>query len=177
MPSLIVTLRGPDRPGLVGAVSDVVQMHGGNWLESRMARLAGHFAGIVQIDVNDDHVDQLVTDLRDLSNQGLNVVVELDNAESSAAESVQVVTLNLIGSDRPGIVREVTRALASRTVNVEDLHTECVDAPMTGERLFKTIARLGLPAGVTMEQVQDDLEQIALDLMVDITLAKPDSDS
>lgn len=175
MPSLIITLLGADRPGLVGTVSDVVQKHGGNWLESRMAHLAGQFAGIVQVDVTDDHVEQLVTELQALSNQGLNVVVETDTVGSKSAESDQLVALNVVGADRPGIVRQVTQVLSKRAVNVEEFHTECVDAPMSGERLFKAVAQLGLPEGVTMEQVQDDLEQIALDLMVDITLAKTES--
>jgi glycine cleavage system regulatory protein len=171
MPSLIITVLGPDRPGLVGTVSDVIQQHGGNWLESRMAHLAGQFAGIVQVEVDDDHADQLVGGLRALSDIGLHVVVETDSSTESADESKQLVTLNLIGGDRPGIVREVTLVLAQRSVNVEEFHTECVDAPMSGERLFKATAQLRIPDGLTIEQLQDDVEQIALDLMVDITLA------
>ena len=49
MTDLVLTLIGPDRPGLVEAVAEVVAAHGGNWLESRMARLAGKFAGILRI--------------------------------------------------------------------------------------------------------------------------------
>ena len=49
MNSLVLTLIGPDRPGLVERVSDVVASHGGNWLESRMAHLAGQFAGKLDI--------------------------------------------------------------------------------------------------------------------------------
>ncbi len=47
MADLVLTLIGPDRPGLVEAVAEPIAAHGGNWLESRMAHLAGQFAGIV----------------------------------------------------------------------------------------------------------------------------------
>ena len=51
MPDLVLTLIGPDRPGLVEAVAEVIAGHGGNWLESRMAHLAGQFAGILRVEV------------------------------------------------------------------------------------------------------------------------------
>ena len=51
MPTLVLTLIGPDRAGLVEAVAAVVADHGGNWLESRMSRLAGQFAGILEVEV------------------------------------------------------------------------------------------------------------------------------
>jgi len=172
MPSLIITVLGPDRPGLVETVSDVVQQNGGNWLASRMAHLAGQFAGVVQVEVADENSDQLVSELRALSDKGLHVVVESDNSVPAVDDAAQLVTLNLIGGDRPGIVREVTQVLARRSVNVEEIQTDCVGAPMSGDRLFKANARLRIPDGLTVEQLQEDLEQIALDLMVDITLAK-----
>ena len=50
MASLILTIVGPDRPGLVRALSEAVAARGGSWLESRMARLAGQFAGIVLVE-------------------------------------------------------------------------------------------------------------------------------
>ena len=64
--SLILTVIGPDRTGLVEAVARHVTAHGGNWLESRMARLAGKFAGILRVQVPDEQVDELTSALRDL---------------------------------------------------------------------------------------------------------------
>ena len=45
--SLVFTVIGPDRPGLVGHLAATVADHDGSWLESRMAVLAGQFAGAV----------------------------------------------------------------------------------------------------------------------------------
>ena len=80
------------------------------------------------------------------------------------------VKLDLLGADRPGIVQSVSGALAQRGVNVDELVTECVDAPMSGELLFKATANLSVPRDVDLEALRGRIEAIAADLMVDITL-------
>ena len=45
------TVIGRDRPGLVQRLASLVADHGGNWLESRMSRLGGEFAGILRLTV------------------------------------------------------------------------------------------------------------------------------
>lgn len=169
MPSLVVTLVGPDRPGLVGAVSDVVRKHGGNWMESRMSHLGGQFAGIVLIEMQ-EAPDAMLASLKALDQQGLTVVATVDTGTSTEPEGTSVLTLNLVGNDRPGIVREISQILASSSVNVEELETECSDAPMSGGRIFKATARLKLPADLSEEALQHALERIAADLMIEFSL-------
>ncbi len=168
MPSLVMTLIGTDRTGLVDSVAETVAAHGANWLESRMAHMAGQFAGILRVDVPDDRADALVAALEKLGDRGLCVVVERD------AVAIDVPyrpwRLSLIGNDRPGIVKEVTHVLAERGVNVEEFQTECVSAPMSGEKLFQASALLRLPPGMSIADVEHQLEQIAADLMIDVTI-------
>jgi glycine cleavage system regulatory protein len=174
MPSLVVTLVGSDRPGLVGSVSDVIQKHNGNWLESRMAHLAGQFAGIVLVEVPEANTEALIGGLNLLSNQGLKVVTELDTAKVADDSAGPVWLVNVVGNDRPGIVREVAQVLASHEVNVEELTTECNDAPQGGGQIFTARAQLCLPEGLTIELLQDELERLATDLMIDFTAIEGD---
>ncbi|HIF00860.1 MAG TPA: ACT domain-containing protein [Planctomycetes bacterium] len=174
MPSLVVTLVGLDRPGLVGSVSDVIQKHNGNWLESRMAHLAGQFAGIVLVDVPEANTEALIGGLNLLSSQGLKVVTELDTAKVTDESADPVWLVNVVGNDRPGIVREVAQVLASHDVNVEELTTECDDAPQGGGQIFTARAQLRLPEGLTIELLQDELERLATDLMIDFTAIEGD---
>ena len=169
MPSLVVTLIGPDKPGLVGAVSDVVRRHEGNWLESRMSHLAGQFAGIVLVEVTESNSASLIAALEGLSNQGLKVVAELDSETAGSESSGKLWHLNVVGNDRPGIVREVTQVLASHDVNVEELITECGEAPVSGGTIFRATAKVRIPEGMNIELLQDELERIATDLMIDLT--------
>jgi glycine cleavage system regulatory protein len=108
--------------------------------------------------------------LHGLEADGLRIVVESGRGEAQAAAPGQAATLELVGNDRPGILRTVTGVLAGHGVNVEELSSECVSAPMGGGELFQARARVLVPAGVKLEKVRADLEKIATDLMVDLNL-------
>lgn len=169
MTSLVLSFIGQDKPGLVGLLSRTIAEHQGNWLESGMSRLGGKFAGILIIRVPQEHSDALITALQALEGQGLKVSVERSEEEQSSSAS-RAVTLDLIGHDKPGIVREISQALAQSRINVNKMQTELTSGSMSGELLFKASAQLQVPADVDLDQLQEDLEAIANDLMVDITL-------
>lgn len=171
MPSLVLTLIGPDRPGLVESVATVVRQHDGNWLESRMAHLAGQFAGIVRVQVAETNAEDLRRSLERLNEEGLHVIA-LKDSSPEEADQVPLVRLELVGNDRPGIVSEVSHVLARLNVNVEEFQTECTQAPNSGSKVFRASAGLRLPDGLSVEQLQAALEGITLDLMVDIQLAE-----
>lgn len=166
--SLVVTLIGNDKPGIVERLSEVVLAAGANWEESRMARLAGKFAGILRISVAATDADTLASGLRALATGGLTVVVE--SSGETRTERFRTVRLELVGNDHPGIIRDISRVLAQNQVNIEELETGVSGAPMTGEQLFRARAALRLPAGVTAEWLRGRLESLAGELMVDITL-------
>src|SRR5579863_6140938 len=117
---LVMTLIGPDRTGLVEALARVVSDHGGNWLESRMCRLGGEFAGILRIHVPAENRAALLAALKGLESQGLNVVASTDAAAAATTITGKLIRLDIVGHDRPGIIREITRALASQNVNIEE---------------------------------------------------------
>jgi len=165
-----MTVIGQDRPGLVDSVAALVAEHGGNWLESRMSRLGGHFAGILRVEVPGENESSLVAALKRLESRGLTVVVHPDQPKPVPASARQSL-LEIVGQDRPGIVREISHALASFGVNVEELQTECASAAMSGETLFKARARLSLPDTCDAAQIREKLERIAADLIVEISLA------
>jgi glycine cleavage system regulatory protein len=168
---LVMTIIGPDRTGLVESVARVVAEHGGNWLESRMCRLGGEFAGILRIELPVEKRQALLDALQTLQGCGLTVVVRPDEAAAAATQGRQA-RLEIVGHDRPGIVRQITHALARASVNVEEFSSECVSAPMSGETLFKAVARLQLPDGCDDAALKTELEKIADDLLVDISFAE-----
>lgn len=166
--TLVMTIMAADRPGLVERVAACVADHGGNWLESRMCHLGGRFAGIARVEVSSEKLTGLRRALHGLEADGVRVLVE--SGTGSAAAGGVGATLELVGNDRPGILRTVTGVLAAHGVNVEELSSECVSAPMGGGDLFQARARVLLPAGVKLEAVRGELEKIATDLMVDLKL-------
>jgi glycine cleavage system regulatory protein len=168
--NLVMTVIGADRPGLVQMVAARVADHGGNWLESRMCRLGGQFAGILRVEVPPAQRDELVGALRTLEVDGLRVIIHAEAGVSAALEAGSLATIELVGNDRPGILRSVSGVFAAHGVNVEELASERVSAPMDGGMLFQARATVLVPAHVKLSAVRADLEKIATDLMVDLKL-------
>ncbi|NRA07085.1 MAG: ACT domain-containing protein [Myxococcales bacterium] len=167
--SFVLTVVGRDRPGLVEALAQIVASHGGNWLESRMAHLEGQFAGLLRVRVPAAGVEGLRNALLDLQNDGIRIVLS-ESGESTPGPAGPPVSLELVGHDRPGIVREIAAALAVRGINVEEFESHCTSAPMSGEVLFHARAELRVPESQSLEEVRATLEKIGNDLMVDVSL-------
>jgi glycine cleavage system regulatory protein len=166
--SLVLTFTCHDKPGLVSAISEQIATAGGSWRESRLARLAGEFAGIILVSVPEPNVADLIVALHSLEEAGLRLTVERSSA-APPATSNRTLELHLVGHDRPGIVRDVTQALSQIGANVEEFTSGIESAPFTAETMFRAAARLHVPEGVTNEEVQKILEQLAEEMMVDLT--------
>jgi glycine cleavage system regulatory protein len=167
--SLVATVLGEDRSGLVESIARTVAAYGGNWVESRMSRLAGRFAGILRVDVPAERSAELAEALRSLGAAGLTVVVESSIGGERPANARRL-ELELVGQDRPGIVREISGVLVRHGVSVDELATECSSTPEGGGMLFRATAALHVPAGVATGELRSALERIADDLMVDVVL-------
>jgi glycine cleavage system regulatory protein len=168
MQDVVLTLIGPDRPGIVEALAKRVAAQDGNWLESRMARLGGQFAGILHLEVPPERLQALQGAIAELEKDGLRVVAQ--SGARPIPEGARVLELEAVGQDHPGIVRDISAALLRHGVNIAELSSDRVSAPMAGGLLFRAKARLHVPAGTDTELLREELEQIADDLMVDLTL-------
>src|SRR5207249_3231272 len=105
---------------------------------------------------------------------GLSVVVATGTADTANAPPVgRTLKLELVGQDRPGIVRDISRALAELGISIQELETELSSAAMSGEHLFNAKAVLVVPPDVRTAQLRTVLEALANELMVDVALAEP----
>ena len=164
--NLVLTVIADDKPGLVELLSQTIASNSGNWLESSMSQLAGKFAGILRISVADDSVEKLIEELIGLPSE-IKLVIE-KAADEPVGQQSRMVELSLVGNDRPGIIKEISAAVAELGVNVERLNTQCTPAPMSSDALFKAKATLEVPEHVALEQLQENLEQLADELIVEI---------
>ncbi len=167
---MVLTVIGDDRSGLVDALATVVDEHGGNWTTSQMAQLAGKFAGIVMVTVPDQNLVAFSASLEPLEAQGL-LDITIEQADPAPQAAGPKLVLELLGQDQPGIIAEVSGALADRNVSIIDLATETREAPMAGGTLFEARAVLQAPAETDLEGLKDAVEALAVELMIDITLS------
>lgn len=167
--SLVVTVNGTDRPGIVSLLSDRAQGVGANWAGSHMASVAGQFAGMVHFEVPVGNAEPLANALRGLESPQLQVVIARSEAPPVPAGR-RLVKLELVGHDRPGIVQALSGSLAERGVSIEELHTEIVGGAASAERLFKVRALLAVPEALPSEELRRALEPLAREMMVDLAL-------
>ena len=132
----------------------------------------GQFAGILRVEVATSRRDELVNALRTLDVDGLRVIIHAESGVAFGAPTGgSLAHFELVGQDRPGILRSVSGVFAAHGVNVEELASERVSAPMGGGTLFQARATVFVPASVTLAALRTDLEKIASDLMVDLKIA------
>jgi len=165
--SIVLTVIAEDRPGIVRTVSQTLKDHGGNWTQSSMSSLAGQFAGILMASVPSENTEACLAELRGLESAGLRVIANV-SSEKTSKEQTSNYTLNLIGNDHPGIVHDITTLLADHNVSVHDLETSVEGASMGGGDIFKALAQLVVPESTDMDTLQNEIEDLANDLMVDI---------
>jgi glycine cleavage system regulatory protein len=129
-----------------------------------MARLAGQFAGIVLVEAP----DTLAEDLRALESEGLRITVQSATSGTPVPSASPRLALEVVGNDRPGIVRDISQVLAASLVNIEELATHVVSGSFSGETLFRVTAFLRAPDEAAVDAVRAGLEQLGNELMVDI---------
>lgn len=160
MIELVLTIIGRDRAGIIASLADVVRFHEGNWKRSELAEIAGTFAGVVVVEVGDDHVDELLTNLLVLRDQGLHVTAQ-QVEEPVDVPDADDVRLRLTGDDRPGIVHEISRAISDAGISISRLAT-VTDLPGEGDgKRFEITAQLAVPVGTDLDAALDSIMEAA----------------
>jgi glycine cleavage system regulatory protein len=164
MKQLILTVIGQDKAGLVEQLATVIASHQGNWMASNLSHLGGYFAGILQLEVPEEHLFGLTTELERMSDLDIKIQQGLDS-EIRPDKQLQFV---ITGNDRPGIVRELSSVIKHKGANITHFESSKQSAPNWGVPLFHAIATVQLPAGLNKDEVVKALEAIASDVVVDV---------
>ncbi len=165
---LVLTVIARDRPGLIKALSESIDAHGGNWVDSSMARLAGEFAGILRLSVPDENVTALETALGKLGDAGIWVTIR--RGHEDAMHVGRRVRLEMTGVDHPGIIHEISAVLARMEISIDALESRVFAGSMSGQAMFEARADILLPEGLNEAELRQTLEDITHDLMVEIEL-------
>lgn len=165
---IIITLFSKDRPGIIRSLSNTVLENNGNWLESSLSRLCGQFTGIVHIEVETAHKASLTSALSALESDGINITVQkVDDIKADDGE-VNGLQILVEANDRPGIINEITEALAAENVNIDNIDTEVASASMAGYLIFRAHLFLAMPDDLSDDDLEEILEGVSDDVMVSI---------
>ena len=163
MKTIVITLIGPDRPGIVEQVSKQVADHQGNWLSSSLSLMAGQFAGLIEVNLPESELASLRQSLEQLAGFSIQLVDGLTDSPSPKETIEFLVTAN----DRPGIIQQVSACLTRLGVNVLQLDTLCESAAHFGGHLFTAQVVAQLPDSLSPDELWQALESISDDLMID----------
>jgi len=170
--NLVITLISEDHPGIVESISSVIASHGGNWLESQLAHLAGKFAGVVRVQVETVNHDALKQQLESMAN--IHIQVFEDTGETRGKSSGKLLKFIASGPDRPGIVHEISSALAEYQINLEKLDTRVSSMPYSGEPLFEAEGKMLAPSELEPGELAERFDAVANTLAMDISLVETD---
>jgi len=164
MNHLIISCIGPDQTGIVDTLSKIIKKHHANWQVSSLHHLSGFFAGVIEVAVTREHTSLLTSELKAIN--GLNCQIEL--AEPNVANLKSNLVLELTANDRAGIVQEISSVIHHQGGNLIKLISSQGSAAHTGQVLFKAKVQIAMNEE-NVDKLIEALEQIADDLMVDIT--------
>ena len=123
--SVLLSISGKDRAGIVRDVSEVLLQAQANIEDSSMTVLRGRFTMMLIVELEDSGLSSLKAALAELEQRtGLTVqsqVLSEDEATHIPEEPDCVITVS--GADKPGIVFAVTDAMAELGVSVADVST------------------------------------------------------
>jgi glycine cleavage system transcriptional repressor len=138
VPELAVAVLGPDRPGVIAALTEVLLAEAGNLEDASMTILRGQFAMTLVIDV-DASTEQVSSALAPVAAR-LDLLVSVRQADSSEKQDNGApFVVSVHGADRPGIVHRVTTAIAAAGGNVTDLSTRLAGG------MYVLLAEVDLP--------------------------------
>jgi glycine cleavage system transcriptional repressor len=166
---LVLTAVGPDRSGLVNAISAVVHDAGGSLQDSRMAILGGEFALLLLVTGPESAIVALEEALPRVEGElGLKLLAKRTHTEER--HDYLPYSLRVTGIDRPGIVRVVSARLARRGVNVASLESRVTFAPLSGTPLFSLEAELQVPSATALAELRREVGALSDDENLDVTL-------
>ncbi len=165
--SIVLTIIGPDRTGIVDSISTLATTHGASWQESHLARLAGQFAGIVHLICPNSSADALRNALSHLQREGLEIF--LVRANSTNEPQSETYTLDVLGHDRPGILSEVTQIVKNHRANIQEIETNLESAPEAGHLLFHAVLKITTCKDNPINNLTQGLEALSPELQVSLS--------
>lgn len=127
MSSVLLSISGHDRPGIVCDVAESLLHLNANIEDSSMTALRGRFTMMLIVSIPEDRsIGELKAALAELEQRTrLTVqsqVISDEEAVAPASDPDHVITVH--GADKPGIVHAVTDALVSLGISVVDVSTQ-----------------------------------------------------
>lgn len=167
---LVISALGPDRPGIVDELSNIIYKHSLNIEDSRMTVLGGEFAVLLLISGEQSAIDTLMAQTAEIEKNLQMSLLAKPTTVADAARDAIPYAVEVAALDNPGIVNNIASFFSSRHINIVDLHTESYAAPHTGSPMFSLHMTVGVPAETNIAGLRDAFMETCDDLNLDAEL-------
>ena len=173
----LLTAFSKDRVGIVADISQVIYENGYNLEDSSMTYLAGEFAILLLLSepssAKGASLEEVMSaECRRLEREKGITAFLRPASPTDQVESSNIVpkTIHIEGMDQAGIVFKVSKFLAVNNINILTLKSEVRSSPESGTALYVMTINVEIPAGLSLQNVEDGLAQIGDSLNVDVSL-------
>ncbi len=173
MSSVLLSISGHDRPGIVRDVAEALQHLNANIEDSSMTALRGRFTMMLIVHLSENiSLGELKAALAELEQRTRLTVqsqtISDEEASTPPLEPDHVVTVH--GADKVGIVYAVTNALATLDISVVDVSTQSRNS----ERGHVYMMVLEVAAGDQGNAMKSALNDVAKKIGVDVDIHELD---
>jgi len=167
---------GRDRPGIVADLAELIYECDCNLEDSSMTILGSEFAVLLLLSCEGEDVERRLTaGCKRLEwERRLTVFfrpLEGDGPPRPAGVPGSPMECAVTGVDKAGIVARVARVLAGHGVNITALNTQSRPEPESGTPIYTMRIQMIVPRIVDRQALRVQLERVAAELRVDLTLA------
>jgi glycine cleavage system transcriptional repressor len=165
----VLSALGSDRVGIVDDITAILTERRCNVEESRMAILGGDFAVIMLVSGERGAINSLLPEFPKIGER-LGLRLEGRRTAAPRSEGGLPYVIESVSLDTPGIVHSISALLRRENINIVDLETATVPAPLTGAPMFLMKLRIALPSGIRIASLKREVERLAEEQDLDIKL-------
>lgn len=158
----VISLVARDRIGILAAASSALDELGGNLLEVNQAVMRNYFSMMIAASFPDERDPEVIVEhLRDVCRPFQVEVIlrdpqkEVQNTADNLSISTEEYILTISGSDRPGVMRVVSKRLSTLGVLIVDLRGQQLP-----DSQFLVVLELAIPAGCNVLDLHRQLLEL-----------------
>ncbi len=167
---LLLMVTGKDRPGIIAGVTGILYRHQCNLEDISMTILEGALAMMLVVSLDPKKkrlIDRSIQKLGAKSDLSCDWKI-LKGGKSRPAPHQDLYLISAVGLDRTGIVYHISRELARRKLNIQDLNSQILG---TGPKIiYAMVLEVSVPKRHPVPALKRSLEQLGKKLKVDITV-------
>ncbi len=154
----VKTVTGKDKANIVKSLAEVTRSLGGEWLKSKLIRMAPQFSAMMLVSIDEEKEAELKTALEE-------AFPDLAFSYASADAVVEgqgiVATVVIDCDDRPGLTHDINGILSDLNLKTESMESHRLPVALLGRTVYTAKMTVLFPDDSIKEQLVENLESLS----------------